>query len=363
MKRKIYLLGMLAAMFACTEDPYVIESLEADGDLNAVYSSVLEISDPCGLEEFPLWAGQTIDAGKLVVYNDAENLFVTIISTEGFQEVSENIKMWLGTDLTLIDGGGLNRPSAGKFPFKATVGAGETTYTFKVALKDVPGYDASLCGDDATPIYVVVHADVLAKDKDGNISSQTAWGGNVPGLGKAWWFYAKYTPYCCDGNGEPEYLLETAFAYGTHVFVTKLEGKRLGSNNPDGLKYLNLSRNRWGWALNLKTGDFGTKELNIWAGAGLNNTRAGTLVGTATIVYNSSGVSVTYNMDGDYLLDEIHVYASDFVPSTVAPGQYGFMEYFDPMVSSFGPEFFAVSDSNGDGIWLILHAVVALPLP
>ena len=310
----------------------------------------------CGDAIYTFWAGQTDSVGYVKVSNDAENIYVEVFSTNGFQNVDENIKMWLGTDLLLLprSQGGDGAPINGQFPYKETVAG--NSHTFSIALQDIPGYDATVCGEQA--LFVVVHGDVISSDENGG-SAETAYSGDITGDGNRWWYYSAYIPQCCDNSDpDPEYSLETAFAYGSYVFVTELYGKRAGSNNPDGLEYLNLTRNRWGWANSLSEGSY---EFNIWAGAGLNNTDNGVLVGVANVDVTASGVDIIYLMNPEYKIEEVHAYVSDVPPTTIAPGQYGHTEYFDPMtgVASYS---FDVKDTDGDGVWLILHAVVAIPI-
>ena len=86
--------------------------------------------------------------------------------------------------------------------------------------------------------------------------------------------------------------------------------------------------NRWGWTVKLP-GE-GTYIFDIYAGAGQCDLSKGTLVGTAEVNYSGGTVSVDYNINDGYEINEIHTYAGvDPVPSnpnnnkpTVAPGQY-----------------------------------------
>lgn len=339
-------LGIILGLTACNEEMLLQDPM--DPALQTTLSTAVPTGPVvCGSLTFPLTAGQTINAGSVVVSNDASNLYVSVTSTEGFQNVSENIKMWLGTDLTLVDGGGTSRPAAGKFPYKTTVTSGNT-FTFTVPLAGIPFYNVSQCG--VQTIYVLVHADVLAKDVNGVVSEETAWGGKVPGLGRAWWFYDLYTPACC--TTPPPVTVErlgTAFAKGTWVFTTDKK------SNPENLQSLKLTKNRWGWAINLTSP--GTTTYDVFVGAGLNFTSKGIKVGTATIAFDGTNASVTYDLDANYLLEEVHVYAGDMKPTTIAPGQYGFLNYFDPLQNDYSVTL-PVSDTNGDGVWLILHGVV-----
>jgi hypothetical protein len=364
MRKTKWLFGLaviLAGLVSCNEDVITTGSIDEGLLKTAVYSPEIVIPEPCGYEEFTLWAGQDIDAGQVIVYNDAENLYITVVTTEGFQNIAENIKLWLDTDYGNLPTNPQGIPNPGQFPdkYKVTVPDGTLTYTYEIPLSDVNGYDVTTCGEQG--IYIVIHVDVLAPDGSGGTSAETAWGGDIPmGEENRWWFKLIYNPQCCedDPGPDPEYFLETAFAYGNYVFVTPLNGKRAWSNNPDHLAYLELTRNRWGWAINLTAA--GENILPIYAGAGLNNTANGTLVGQATVDWDENTLTVSYDMDEPYVMEEAHVYASDLVPATIAPGQYGNIYYFDPYSASETYSY-DVSDSNGDGIWIIMHAVVALP--
>ncbi len=148
----------------------------------------------CGEEEVCLWAGQDIDAGKVIIGNDDENLYITVYSEEGFQDASENVKIDVVT--TLPD----SRPPAGHFPYKATVPSGEKIATFQIPLTDFGIDPKEECM--STRFYVLVHADVIANGK-----GETAWGGCEEGPRKtnpngkevgAWWFYSEYYTQCCE---------------------------------------------------------------------------------------------------------------------------------------------------------------------
>lgn len=90
MRRTKWLFGLaviLAGLVSCNEDPFIPETLD-EGLLKTVeYSQEIIIPDPCGYKEFTLWAGQTINTGQVIVYNDAENLYITVVSNDGFQAI------------------------------------------------------------------------------------------------------------------------------------------------------------------------------------------------------------------------------------------------------------------------------------
>lgn len=94
--------------------------------------------------------------------------------------------------------------------------------------------------------------------------------------------------------------------------------------------------------------------MDLWAGAAQCDTSRGILVGTVNVGYGSDGyVTVTYDMDNSYLLEETHVYAG-YVPfptdkkdnPTVAPGMYS-----------------NASPFSGGDVYVIAHAKVGIPDP
>jgi hypothetical protein len=107
----------------------------------------------------------------------------------------------------------------------------------------------------------------------------------------------------------------------------------------------------WGWTNPIEPDEY---TWDLWAGAAGCDTSKGTLVGSVTVVYDDDGyVTVTYNVDEPYILDETHVYAGyDMFPKdrrgndTVAPGQY----------TNEGP-------FDGSEVYVIAHAVVGIPDP
>jgi hypothetical protein len=54
---------------------------------------------------------------------------------------------------------------------------------------------------------------------------------------------------------------------------------------------------------------------------------------------------------------ELHFYAGDAEPTTCAPGQYGFKKDFDSRKYSYDSSI-TLEDTDGDGVWIIAHAVV-----
>jgi hypothetical protein len=300
----------------------------------------------CGTTTWNLTAGQTIDVGSVTVANDNTNLYVTY-KLDYTGAYFGTLHLWIGNDLTNVPSNPQGVPVPGQFPYQYTPPNNTTTeYTFTIPFTDLKIQDVA----NACPLqlYVVAHAEV--NNVDGN--NETAFGGNVPvnvGTPGRWWYCGVYS-VCCDFGPPPVRACKTAFGKGGWVFTTDRKA------NPESLPSLLLSKNRWGWAINPKYP--GSYVYDIWAGAGLNKTVNGTKVGTLTVDWSPSGtVTVTYTLFNGSEMTELHIYAGDAAPITVAPGQYGYIRYFDPPETTHTATF-NVTDAGGDGIWIIAHAVV-----
>lgn len=337
-------------------------SLLANG---AVGATVLSISpnyaafaqSTCG-GECRIWAGQTYDAGKIIVTNDQTKLVIDI-DMSGLAvfaaEPAENLKIWAGTDLSLVPVNPQGIPVPGNFPFKFTIGANSSTAHVEIPLQDAGVLIPFTC---PTTLYLFVHLDV----KTNSGSEETAWAGRVssctgnatgfdnPSSVPRWYYYLSYN-LCCDTHTDLGGC-QTAFAKGGYVWTTDPK------SNPDKLPSLKLTKNRWGWAINLTA--TGTTSYPIFAGAGLNDTAKGTKVGTLIIVWDGSVVSVKYDLDAPYRLSSVHLYAGDSAPTTIAPGQYGNIESFAAKDNKNDYEFVGLPlvDANGGGVWIVAHAVV-----
>ncbi len=311
----------------------------------------------CGTTTWDLTAGQYTDVGSIEVCNDLNNVYVKY-TLDYPNATFGNLQMWAGNSLVNLPANQNGTPIPGQFCsalggacFDAT---GLRTYTFTIPFSSLSIVDANAgCG---STIYVVTHAEV---DMDGDPATpghETAFGGPTPGGGPRWWFYGQYA-ICCDFGAPPSDLgcNETAFAKGGYVWTTDRK------SNPESLPSLGLIRSRWGWAINLQVADIGVpKTYDIWAGAGLNNTANGTKVGTLTVNWDGTNAAVTYTMLGNYKLQEVHLYAGDTAPTITAPGQYGYLDSFDPLGVSAYTFNVPLADTNGTGgVWLIAHAVVS----
>lgn len=297
-------------------------------------------SDVTGTE-FDIYYGQDNYAGKLIVSNDAENLYVTYrITAENI--VLNEAHLWVGGSLDNAPLNGQGVPVPGQFPYQAT-GIDATTYTFTVpfsviGITDVDEY----CGAN---LYILAHAALSNGETAWSYgTSFSEWTGTT-----RWGWYSVYVIDCDEGDPTPDMTAQTAFAKGGYVFTTEAK------SNPEGLPSLNLTKNRWGWAINLV--DDGSYLFDIYAGAGRNYVSKGVKVGTLSVDMAGGIADVSYIIDPGFYLGEVHVYAGDLPPATIAPGRYGHTAHLDPMSALYDASF-TVSDTDGDGVWFIAHAVV-----
>ena len=312
----------------------------------------------CGTETHTLYEGQTTPVGTVTIWQDIDQIHVKVESDVAIKE----LHVWVGTDLDNMPSSGGGAPIPGQFPYKISFPSdpGTHTYTFNIDWEGAGIVDVeTLCG---AQIFVVVHAALY----DG----ETAFAGNVSvNVGKPgrWWYYID-TTICvgCDGTDPQLGQCETAFGKGVLLRDGYVFAKR-NKANPEHYPTLSLSKSRWGWAINLGSPNSlsinmasGTYIYDIWAGAGLNKTWKGTKVGTLSIEWDSAtktASNIKYELVDGYLMPELHVYASDVPPTKIAPGKYGFTKYFDP-ASSYYTTPLSVTDTDGDGVWIIAHAVV-----
>lgn len=305
----------------------------------------------CPVICWPLQYGATyVPVGEVCVTNDSTNIYVTFKLTDPVNTSFGTLHLWVGSDPSLIPMNSQGVPVPGQFPHHYTT-VGESEYTFVIPLTDKfidIVIDPASCPNPLPTVRVVAHAEVRVGG-----SLETAFGGTtctrVRGERGRWYCYGDYV-LCCNPDEPPPQLggCETAFAKGGYVFVTD------NRFNPEGLPSLNLVKSRWGWAINVTA--TGTTSYDIYAGAGRN--RGGTNVGTLTVEWDSvsGALKITYSISAGYLMSEVHVYAGDTKPTTVAPGRYGHIQYY-PAGSAEHVYETVVLDSDGDGIWIIAHAV------
>jgi hypothetical protein len=273
-------------------------------------------------------SGNTI--GFIDAFNDAVNLYVTVFTADNDKCPLRDMSLWVGTNPANVPA------NIADFPWKKSVTGSVVQHQFVIPLSALGVNVADPSCASAPPTVHIV----------GQVATACATG-MIAGFSSPDVIYRM----CCFAEQPPVVLAgcETAFAKGGYVFTTDARA------NPEALPTLGLARNRWGWAINLTAA--GTTSYPIYAGAGLNNIGVGTRVGTLTVNYTGSQVTATYAMAPGAKMTEAHLYAGDMKPTTIAPGQFGNTASFATPATTHSVTV-NVADSNGDGVWLIAHAVV-----
>ena len=111
----------------------------------------------------------------------------------------------------------------------------------------------------------------------------------------------------------------------------------------------------WGWTNPALPGEY---TWDLWAGAGQCDTSKGTLVGSVTVAYDGGGyVTVTFNVDAPYILEETHVYADYDMFPQIRQGRRGWVDTVAP------GQYYNDSPFDGSEVYVIAHAVVGIPDP
>ena len=132
---------------------------------------------------FQLIAGQTINAGNLLVSNDGSYLRVEYVAKTGFN--LGTVHLWVGTDPTKVPKNKQGIPVPGQFPYK---GDAATGYVFYLPLPT--GFDCK-----TTTLYIYAHAEVNYMVA-GITKTETAWSEGTTFGTSRWGWYSSYKPCC-----------------------------------------------------------------------------------------------------------------------------------------------------------------------
>jgi len=142
---------------------YVI--LPEGDDNGGIFSR--EGQNDCTPVEVTLVAGQTINAGTITVSNDADFIYVTYTTTNGW--VLSETHLYVG-DCSLIPVNNPGNPIPGQFPYSGSH-SNITSYTYQVPISRIP---PGGCG------CIAAHAVVKQYNASNQlVSTQTGWGNGV----------------------------------------------------------------------------------------------------------------------------------------------------------------------------------------
>lgn len=315
--KKIILLILIAFTVISCSDESATNNNESD---NSISRGTYSECDPI---EVDIMAGQSIYAGSISVENDLTNLYVTYTTTTNW--FLKEVHLYVGTYAGIPSKNG--NPTPGKFPYKASFSASKSTHTFTIPLSNIVR-DANGC------MYIAAHSSLKKVVNGTTVQTETGWAGDLDFPGANWATYFQYCTRTCEP--ELEATCETAFMFGNTTFNSLQIGQR------------------WGWANQFTNVADGTYTFNLYTGAGQNNLNNGFLIGTVSVTVAGTNVNVTYNLTSDgYVITSTHVYLSDAIPTTTAPGLYGNQHTLNSTSDSYNLTY------SGDGsFWLVAHAVV-----
>lgn len=172
----------------------IIVSCKKDGsDSSATKQSKSSLKSYCAESIYTLWAGQNINAGNLIVWNDVTTLYIEYQITNTDPNLALNeIHLWAGKDISLCPQNNNGNPKVGQFPYYADATTSTPAgypyltnpldYTLSIPLSDL----GASCYDI---IYIAAH---------GAATTETMWSEGtrfVPPPGD-WATYSTYT-ICC----------------------------------------------------------------------------------------------------------------------------------------------------------------------
>jgi hypothetical protein len=167
MKKLLFSLSLFTisvAFFSCKKqqaEASLVTSTQSAG--GSIFGR--EDGQTCPTTTVALIAGQTINAGNVTVTNDANFIYVTYNTANGYVLTKTHLYVG-GCDLIPLTNSGNPRP--GQFPYKTTHSGGLTTYTYQVPISAIP---ALSCG------CIAAHSQVVKYGTNGAvIDQQTAWG-------------------------------------------------------------------------------------------------------------------------------------------------------------------------------------------
>lgn len=227
---KKHLFGLMAfaatiglALSACSNElDYLSDETQPTVARTVAKGFAPKMEEGFGYTKNTLWAGQHIDAGSVVVYNDYENLYVTY-QTNAPWEIQE-VHLFVGKKEVLLDpaNGYVNKngsPKNGHFPVNEKFDPTVTTVTYSFPLSEVLGVEVPDFNGDAKAAWdwlqeynasdghfcpvVAAHASLVQWGEDGEIVKQeTGWAEGTKFVKKGNW--SMYTEDNCIEFPEPD---------------------------------------------------------------------------------------------------------------------------------------------------------------
>ena len=326
MKKIILMLVLAFVSVNCANDPVSTETPTEAKESNSSSLTSKGTYSECDPVSINIMAGQFTNSGKILVENDATNLYVTYTALSNWY--FSELHLFVGPYASIPTQNG--NPVPGQFPYKKTFNPLVQSYTFTIPISSIT-LDANKC------FYIAAHSSMKNVVNGTIVKTETGWAGDIKFPGKNWATYFNYCLRTCTTPPPDVTTCDTAYMYGNYTFNA-----------------LEIS-DKWGWANYYDNAQNGIYTYNLYAGAGQNDITKGYLAGTVTVTIQGANIGIEINATNPgTVFTETHVYLSDSPPTTAAPGQFGNQHTLNnTMLDNYNLTY------SGDGtFWLIVHAGV-----
>lgn len=190
---------LFIAIFSCEQQMEINSLKSIDSNISIDKNSQINLepttlskeqieNNSCGeVKITTLFAGQNLDIGNIMIYNDEANLYVTYDVEKGNWWLEET-HLFVG-NYSDIPFTGAGNPKIGHFPYHGDHDQTQN-YTFTIPISEL---------DDC--FVVIAHASAVQKDDDKNTGSETAFGfGEEEFDGSRWGWYFEYCQQQCGEN-------------------------------------------------------------------------------------------------------------------------------------------------------------------
>ncbi|MCK5266674.1 MAG: hypothetical protein KAR07_00775 [Spirochaetes bacterium] len=191
----------LSFLVSCSES-----SFDTNFSLSPAVQQIIDDAQPmCGEPTIvTLFAGQTIDSGSVVVWNNTENLYIAFSAENGWQMSETHVAVATNLDGIPQQNG---NPIPGQFPYKREYNPWVT--------QDI--YVIPLVWDADTKLYIAAHASLHLTSGE-NIQQETGWANGTNFSGANWATYFCYTIQSCTNTNAVEtnqFRTQTQGGWGT----------------------------------------------------------------------------------------------------------------------------------------------------
>jgi hypothetical protein len=283
-------------------------------------------------------AGQNLDVGDVEVWNDASNLYVVFVIHEADWYLTETqVSVKVGPDNFPMTKSG--NPQIGKFAYKQTH-ANVTTYTCTIDLDQLGFRDGT--------VAIATHCALVKVVGGSVVQAETGWAGDeeFPGANWAKWFW--YT-FGVDPTAEYD-VAETAWGYTIGGEYEQYYFKSNGGK-------------KWGGYFPYALGE--DVQVDLWAGAGLNDPDKGTLVGYVTVtddVVNGAGYLYVTIVTDENPMRETHIDGFASLPQgNLPPGALDYGSKGDLADVTTYYEAIPYDAAWGTSFYMAVHATVMFP--